>query len=115
MKPGRIVALVFGCLAALIGIGLTIGTIFLGVVYGTQRDGDGYFSTGTVPMRSTTAVLHSDDIDLGSDEDPERWPFGDGDLATVRVRADASPGPDRTAAPHRRRAPDGRTPPHCGR
>ena len=51
MKPGRIVALVFGCLAALIGIGLTIGTIFLGVVYGTQRDSDGYFSTGTVPMR----------------------------------------------------------------
>jgi hypothetical protein len=56
MKPGRIVALVFGCLAALIGIGLTIGTIFLGVVYGTQRDSDGYFSTGTVPMHSTTAV-----------------------------------------------------------
>ena len=92
MKPGRIVALVFGCLAALIGIGLTIGTIFLGVVYGTQRDSDGYFSTGTVPMRSTTAVLHSDDIDLGSDEDPERWPFGDGDLATVRLRADAPAG-----------------------
>ena len=37
MKPGRIVALVFGCLAALIGIGLFFGTIALGVVYGTQR------------------------------------------------------------------------------
>ena len=92
MKAGRIVALVFGCLAALIGIAMFFGTVALGFVYGTQRDDDGYFSTGTVQLESTTAALRSEDIDLGSDEDPDRWPFRDGDLATVRLRAQAPPG-----------------------
>jgi len=92
MKAGRIVALVFGCLAALIGIGLFFGTIALGVFYGTQRDGAGYFSTGTVRLESTTAALRSEQIDLGSDENPDRWPFHDRDLATVRVRAQAPAG-----------------------
>src|SRR6478735_1181316 len=92
MKAGRIVALVFGCLAALIGIGLFFGTIALGVFYGTQRDGAGYFSTGTVRLESTTAALRSEQIDLGSDENPDRWPFHHGDLATVRVRAQAPEG-----------------------
>ena len=57
MKPGRIVALVFGCIAALIGIAMFFGTIALGVVYGTQRDSAGFFSTGTVPMQTTTAAI----------------------------------------------------------
>jgi hypothetical protein len=92
MKAGRIVALVFGCLAALIGIALFFGTIALGVVYGTQRDDAGYFSTGTVRLESTTAALRSEEIDLGSDENPDRWPFRDGDLATVRVRTQAPAG-----------------------
>jgi hypothetical protein len=92
MKPGRIVALVFGCIAALIGIGLFFGTVALGFVYGTQRDGAGYFSTGTVRLESTTAALRSEDIDLGSDEDPDRWPFHGGDLATVRLRVEAPAG-----------------------
>src|SRR4029079_3217731 len=89
MKPGRIVALVFGCLAALIGIALFLGTIALGVVYGTQRDSAGFFTTGTVRLVSTTAALRSEEIDLGSDENPDRWPFHDGDLAKVRIRAEA--------------------------
>ena len=92
MKPGRIVALVFGCLAALIGIALFFGTVALGFVYGTQRDSDGYFSTGTTRLVTTTAALRSEKIDLGSDENPDRWPFRDGDLATVRVRAQAPAG-----------------------
>ena len=89
MKPGRIVALVFGCLAALIGIGLFFGTVALGFVYGTQRDNAGFFSSGTVRLDSTTAAMRSEEIDLGSDQNPDRWPFHDGDLATVRVRAEA--------------------------
>src|SRR6187402_2692185 len=89
MKPGRIVALVFGCLAALIGIGLFFGTVALGFVYGTQRDNAGFFTSGTVRLDSTTAALRSEEIDLGSDENPDRWPFHDGELASVRVRAEA--------------------------
>jgi hypothetical protein len=42
-----------------------------------------------VRLVSTTAALRSEQIDLGSDENPDRWPFHDGDLAKVRVRAEA--------------------------
>ena len=89
MRPGRIVALVIGCIAALIGMGLLLGALGLGLVYATQRDDDGYFTSDTVRIESPTAAIRSERIDLGSDDRPERWPFGDGDLATVRLRATA--------------------------
>ncbi len=92
MRPGRIVALVIGCIAALIGIGLLLGTLALTWAYSTQRDDDGYFSTGTVRIETATAALQSEQIDLGSDDRPNRWPFGEGDLATVRLEATAREG-----------------------
>jgi hypothetical protein len=92
MRPGRIVALVFGCIAALIGIVMVFGSIALGVAFGTQRDDDGFFDTDTVRIESPTAAVRSDEIDLGSDDHPRRWPFGDGDLATVRIIAEPPEG-----------------------
>ena len=92
MKAGRIVALIVGCIAALIGFGLMLGTIALGFAYGSQRDDDGYFTTDTVRIESLTPAVSSDQIDLGTDDRPARWPFGDGDLATVRIRAEAPEG-----------------------
>ena len=61
-----------------------------------------------------TAAFRSEQIDLGSDENPDRWPFHDGDLATVRVRAQAPEGEEifvgightvRRRRVHRRRRP----------
>lgn len=87
MKLGKIVALVAGCTMALIGLALLVATAAIGWANGTQRDNDGYFTSDRVRIESATAVVHSDNIDLGSDERPHAWPFGDGDLASVRIRA----------------------------
>lgn len=92
MKAGRIVALVFGCIIALIGAALLIGTGALTWAYTTQRDDGGYFTSDRVRIETVTAAVRSDNVDLGSDERPHRWPFGDGDLATVRFRAIAREG-----------------------
>jgi hypothetical protein len=92
MKAGKIVALVIGCVMALVGVALLLGAGGIGWAYSTQRDGDGYFTTKTVRMETVTAVLHSENIDLGSDKRPDAWPFSDGDLATVRIRATAREG-----------------------
>jgi hypothetical protein len=92
VKAGRIVALVFGCIIALVGAAMLVGTAALTWAYATQRDDDGYFTSRTVRIETVTPAAHSDNIDFGSDERPGRWPFGKGDLATVRVRATAREG-----------------------
>ena len=60
MKPGRIVALVIGCLLALIGGALVVGTGALTWAYATQRDGDGYFTSRHVRIETVTAAMQSD-------------------------------------------------------
>ena len=92
MKAGRIVALVIGCVVALIGAALLVGTGALAWAYTTQRDDDGYFTSPQVRIETVTAAVHSEHIDLGSDKRPDRWPFGNGDLATVKLRATAREG-----------------------
>ncbi len=94
MRAGRVVALIAGCIAALVGVALLVASAALGWAYATQRDDDGFFSSDSVRFESPTAAIHSDNIDLGSDEDPDRWPLRDGDLATVRVEARSTTGDD---------------------
>ena len=89
MKAGRIVALVIGCVVALIGAALLIGAGALAWAYGTQRDDDGYFTSRRVRIETVTPAVHTQRIDFGSDKRPDRWPFGNGDLATVRLQATA--------------------------
>ena len=92
MKAGKIVALVIGCLVALIGAALLVGTTALTWAYATQRDSDGYFTSQQVRIESVTPAVHSQNLDLGSDKRPDRWPFGNGDLATVRLQVTAREG-----------------------
>lgn len=92
MKPGRVVALVAGCVLAAVGIALFIGAGALTWAYTTQRDNDGYFTSRRVLVETPTAALHSERVDLGSDERPDQWPFGKGDLATVKLEARAEAG-----------------------
>ena len=92
MKPGRVVALVAGCVLAAVGIALFIGSGALTWAYTTQRDDDGYFTSRRVLVETLTPALHSERVDLGSDERPDQWPFGKGDLATVKLEARAEAG-----------------------
>lgn len=92
MKPGRVVALVAGCVLAAVGTALFVGAATLTWAYTTQRDDDGYFTSPRVLVETATPALHSERVDLGSDEAPDQWPFGKGDLATVRLEARADAG-----------------------
>ena len=92
MKAGKVVALVIGCLIALIGAALLIGTGALTWAHATQRDDDGYFTSHRVRIETVTAAVRSQTIDLGSDKRPDQWPWADRDLATVRLQATAREG-----------------------
>ena len=92
MKPGRVVALVAGCVLAAVGIALFIGAGALTWAYTTQRDDGGYFTSRRVLVETPTPAVHSERVDLGSDERPDQWPFGKGDLATVKLEARAEAG-----------------------
>jgi Domain of unknown function (DUF4389) len=67
MRPGRIVALVIGCIVALPALGLVVGGGALTIAYATQRDDDGYFDTTIDRLVTTTVAITAEDIDLDAD------------------------------------------------
>ncbi len=66
MKPGRIVALVFGVLIALLAFGLVAGGGALTWAYGTQRDADGFITSPTYGLESSRYALASGAMDIAS-------------------------------------------------
>lgn len=74
--------LVFGSIAVLVALALLAGGG--AAVWGlSQRDGSGYFSTGTHQVSTPSYALVSDTLDMGPD--PQGW-LG-GSFATVRIQA----------------------------
>ena len=66
MKPGRIVALVFGVLIALLAFGLVAGGGALTWAHGTQRDADGFITSPTYRLDSSRYALASGAMDIAS-------------------------------------------------
>jgi hypothetical protein len=64
---GRVVAVVLGSIASLIGIALLLGGAALIGAHASARDSDGYYTTGTERLATRTYALTAEDIDLGSD------------------------------------------------
>jgi hypothetical protein len=91
MGAKRILLLVFGSLLALIGLALTIAGATGLIAYGTSRDADGYFTTSTERFQTVGRALVSEEVDLGSESDAA-GAVSLGDLANVRVRAEAAAG-----------------------
>lgn len=78
----RVLLLVFGSIGVLVGLALLAGGG--AAVWGlSQRDGSGYFSTGTHQVATPTYALVSDTLDMGPD--PQGW-LGES-FATVRIQA----------------------------
>ena len=69
MKPGRVVLLVLGCLFAVLGVGLLIGSGSLSWAIATQRDSDGFFTTSSHSQQG--AAVTSDH--LCAHEVTQRW------------------------------------------
>lgn len=87
---GAIVLIVVGTLLALVSLVVVVGGGALVWAHGTQRDANGFYSTPTERLETTTYAITSDAIDLGRAGDDT--PFEPGDLATLRVRAKATSG-----------------------
>jgi hypothetical protein len=78
----RVLLLVFGSIGVLVGLALLAGGG--AAVWGlSQRDGSGYFSTGTHGVSTTSYAFASDTLDMGPDA--PGW-FGE-NFATVRIQA----------------------------
>jgi hypothetical protein len=90
MKPLRIVLLVLGSVAALIGLVVFSAGGILGWALATQRDSADFFTTSNQRFHTRTAAITTRDIDLGT-PGPDDW-WADRDLATIRVRGAAANG-----------------------
>jgi hypothetical protein len=73
MKPGRVVALVIGCLVALPGIGMLIAGTTLGLTYAFGRDDDGYFDFSLDRIESATPAIMAEDLDFTADPGTPGW------------------------------------------
>jgi len=73
MRTSKIVALVVGSLLALGSLGLIGGGGALIWAHNTQRDADGFYSTGTHRFETDTHAVVSEDIDLGADGGGPDW------------------------------------------
>jgi hypothetical protein len=83
---GRVLLIVFGSIAVLIALALLAGGG--AAVWGLgQRDGSGYFTSGSHRLSTTSYALASDNLDVGTDA--PRWVFGD-HFATVRIEASST-------------------------
>jgi hypothetical protein len=86
---GRIVMTVVGALLIVISLGFgAIGGV-LTWAHATQRDSDGFFTSGTHRLESITAAITSEDLDLGVGPGRGDRDFDLGDVATVRLRAES--------------------------
>lgn len=85
MRAGKIVALVVGCLLAMVSLGLLGASAVLGWALNTQRDDAGYFTTSTQRFETASFALTSEDVDLGTGPGPRWW--SERDLASVRIEA----------------------------
>jgi hypothetical protein len=92
MRTSRIVLVVVGVLAGLLGMGLLVGGGALVWAHTTQRDADGFYTTEPERFESATSVITSTEIDLGA-ERAWHWGVAGRDWATAQVQA-RSTGPD---------------------
>jgi hypothetical protein len=91
MKPGRVFAMVAGCLLVLPGLGLLAGSGGLGVAYVFDRDDGGYFSATVNRLDSPTAAITAEDLDLVTDPGSPDWLLNRLD-ADVRLDVTAAAG-----------------------
>jgi len=85
---GPVVLIVLGAMTVLLALTVAIGGSALVWLHATQRDADGFYTTPTEQLETTSYAITSSRIDLGSTE--QSGPVDLGDLATVRIRAEST-------------------------
>jgi hypothetical protein len=92
MRGTRVVLLVVGLVAGLLGMGFAVAGGALVWAHTTQRDVDGFYATSAERFETPARAITSREIDLGA-ERAWRWSVTGRDWATARVGA-TSAGPD---------------------
>ena len=89
MTTGKIVALVFGSLLALVAIGLIVGGGFLLWFNAAKTDDEGYFTTDVRRFESTSHAIVSEGIDINLDipEWVDDWWFDPHTFTNVKLSA----------------------------
>ncbi len=82
---GWVVLVVAGALVALVALGPLIGGAALVWAHATQRDDDGFFTTPSERLETTSYAITSERIDLGADPTGRRARADLGDIATLRL------------------------------
>ena len=92
MSRGKIALVVLGAFLALLGFAAMLGGAGLVWAHETQRNDAGYYWTGPHELSSTTGVITSDRVDLGSRAPGDWTPFDDiGDVRIDAATTDGSP------------------------
>ncbi len=91
MRPGRIIALVIGCLLVLPAIALLLGGGALGLGYAFGRGDDGYFDVTLDRLSTETVAITAEDLTLTADPGSPDWVLDALD-ADVRLRATSADG-----------------------
>ncbi|MDH3753306.1 MAG: DUF4389 domain-containing protein [Acidimicrobiia bacterium] len=90
MRPGRVVALVMGCLLLLPGVGMLIGGGGLGLAYAFARD-DGYFEVTLDRVETETAAVTAEDLTFQAEPGSPDWLLDALDV-DVRLRVTSADG-----------------------
>jgi hypothetical protein len=91
LRPGRIVLVIFGAIAALVGLGLLAGGGVLVWAHATQRDSAGFYATSAERFATSTYALTSDRLDFGTHVRKGDWtPFDE--FGTARITAEMPGG-----------------------
>ncbi len=85
MRPAKIVAIVFGAVATLVGVALCVAGFALVLAHVTQRDSAGYYTTSVQHFDTSSYALTSG-VDLGQVSGERDWTFTH-PVGTLRVRA----------------------------
>lgn len=86
MKPGRIAALVIGCLLVIPSLAVLLSGGALGLGYAFGRDDDGYFDTTLDRLETNTVAVTAEDIAFAAQPGSPDWVVNVLDT-DVRLRA----------------------------
>jgi hypothetical protein len=91
-SPGRVVAVVLGSLGVVVGIGLLIGGLVLVLAHLTLRDSDGFYTSSTERLTTTTRALTSEGLRIGAIHGTGVQRATEAAPVRVRVRAASADG-----------------------
>jgi hypothetical protein len=91
LGAGRVTAIVFGAIGALIGLGLTTAGVIALVYEATQRDADGYVLAPDESLSTETYAITSEGVDIYLEDVPD-WIVNAESLGTIRVNAVSEDG-----------------------